>query len=158
MAAAKHPRGASLPIRDSRPADFERLWRIDQACFDDRLAYSRAEFEYYLGLPNAFALVAEQAGAIVGFVVARPVPRRRTGHIITIDVLAESRRLGAGSELLRIAEDRLRIAGCARVILETPVSNLGAIAFYHRHAYAVLRTLRGYYADGLDGLEMEKKL
>ena len=78
-------------IRQFEKADFDALWRVDQACFDPQLAYSRPEMAFYMRRPGSFTLVAEGETGILGFVVAET--RRKTGHIITIDVVAEARRL-----------------------------------------------------------------
>jgi ribosomal protein S18 acetylase RimI-like enzyme len=160
-------------IRQFRKADFDTLWRIDQACFDPQLAYSRPELAFYMQRPGSFTLVAESAEAessatdtstqrtnfpagILGFVVAEN--QRKNGHIITIDVIAESRRSGVGSALLRTAADKLLMAGTTIVALETPVSNLAAIRFYKQEGYFVEKTVAGYYSGLLDALLMTKKL
>ena len=78
---------------------------------------------------------------ILGFVVAEI--RRKSGHIITIDVVAEARRAGVGSALLRAAEDQLLRAGARAVALETPVNNAAAIRFYKQKGYFVEKTVRG---------------
>lgn len=144
-------------IREFRETDFERLWAIDQACFDRDLAYSRAELRFYMRLPGAFTLLAERGSDIAGFVVARAM-RNRVGHIITIDVVEGARRSGTGSLLLRAAENCLVQAACFSVTLETAVDNIGAITFYQRHHYSIVRTLRDYYSNGLDALVMQKTL
>jgi ribosomal protein S18 acetylase RimI-like enzyme len=160
-------------IRQFRKADFDTLWRIDQACFDAQLAYSRPELAFYMRRPGSFTLVAESAedesssksplarstnfpAGILGFVIAEN--RRKNGHIITIDVIAEARRSGVGSGLLRAAEGRLVHAGTATVALETPVSNLPAIRFYKREGYFVEKTVAGYYSGLLDAVVMTKEL
>ena len=160
-------------IRQFRKADFDTLWRIDQACFDPQLAYSRPELAFYMRRLGSFTLVAESAqeesssknplarsrnfpAGIFGFVVAEN--RRKNGHIITIDVIAEARRLGVGSRLLRAAEEKLAHAGTTTVALETPVSNLAAIRFYKREGYFVEKTVAGYYSGLLDALVMTKEL
>jgi ribosomal-protein-alanine N-acetyltransferase len=160
-------------IRQFRKADFDTLWRIDQSCFDPQLAYSRPELAFYMQRPGSFTLVAESAenefsgknqltrnanfpAGILGFVVAEN--RRKNGHIITIDVIAEARRSGVGSALLRAAEDKLLQAGTAIVALETPVSNLAAIRFYKREGYFVEKTVAGYYSGLLDAMVMTKEL
>ena len=121
------------------------------------MAYSRAELAFYMGRMRAFALVAEgEAGAVLGFIVAES--RRRSGHIITIDVVAEARRLGVGSALLTAAEDQLREAGAEVVTLETAVNNDAAIRFYKEKGYFVEKTVHGYYSGQLDALEMVKEL
>jgi ribosomal-protein-alanine N-acetyltransferase len=143
-------------IRQFEKADFDTLWRIDQACFDSQLAYSRPEMAFYMRRPGSFTLVAEAATGILGFVVAET--RRKTGHIITIDIVAEARRAGVGSALLRAAEEQLLRAGAVAVALETPVNNEAAIRFYKRHGYFVEKAVAGYYSNHLDALVMTKEL
>jgi ribosomal-protein-alanine N-acetyltransferase len=150
-------KAAEFLIRNSSEVEFEPLWAIDQACFDRAFAYSRDELRFYMRLPGAFSLVAELERKPIGFVVARAL-RNLKGHIITIDVLSEARRQGVGSLLLEAAERRLSEHRCDNVTLETAVDNAGAIAFYHRHGFHILRTLRGYYSNGVDALEMRKTL
>ncbi|MGO9865369.1 MAG: GNAT family N-acetyltransferase [Terriglobales bacterium] len=155
-------------IRQFQKADFDTLWSIDQACFDPQLSYSRPEMAFYMRRPGSFTLVAErEAGngsppaaipdsGILGFIVAEA--RRQRGHIITIDVVAEARRTGVGSELLRAAEAQLLRAGAVAVALETPVNNEAAIRFYKQKGYFVEKTVAGYYSGQLDALVMTKDL
>lgn len=166
-------------IRQFKKADFDTLWQIDQTCFDPQLAYSRAEMAFYMRRAGSFTLVAEaepggkatttevpdSGGPIPpplpsdrtwGFIVAET--RGKTGHIVTIDVVAAARRLGVGSALLLAAEDRLREAGATRVALETAVNNAAAIRFYKQREYFVEKTIRGYYSNQLDALVMAKSL
>ena len=93
---------------------------------------------------------------IVGFVVAEA--RRKVGHIITIDVMAEARRAGVGSALLHAAEEQLLRAGAVAVVLETPVNNADAIRFYRQKGYFVEKTVAGYYSNQMDALVMTKQL
>ena len=125
------------------------------------MAYSRPELAFYMRRAGAFTLVAEgeadgKPNSVLGFIVAEA--RRRSGHIITIDVVAEARRLGVGSALLQSAEDQLRDAGARTVALETAVNNEAAIRFYKQKGYFVEKTVRGYYSGQLDALEMVKEL
>ena len=172
LAALRYNDGVPFRIRQFEKADFDTLWRIDQACFDPQLAYSRTELAFYIRRPRSFTLVAEAEGSevsgngkapasipgfnILGFIVAET--RRQSGHIITIDVVAEARRAGVGSALLRAAEDRLLRAGAAAVALETPVNNAAAIRFYKREGYFVEKTVSGYYSNQMDALVMTKEL
>ncbi|MGA9393030.1 MAG: N-acetyltransferase [Candidatus Sulfotelmatobacter sp.] len=161
-------------IRDFNTTDFDALWRIDQTCFPPGISYSRTELRLYMRRRASFTLVAEGSAAaterasirsenhsaatdtsIVGFIVAEAGSRAR-GHIITIDVIGEARRFGVGSLLLRAAEDRLIMAGCRVVELETAVDNVSALSFYKRHAYSVVRTFPRYYSNGVDALVLEK--
>jgi len=147
----------SFTIRDFEPEDFETLWRIDQACFPRGVSYSRQELKTYLRYRGAFALVAvdTSSGEPQAFIVAQC---GNTGHVITIDVVAEARRSGVGSMLIKAAEERLRASGCRAVDLETAVDNLGALSFYKRHGYSVIRTWPRYYSNGVDALVLQKQL
>jgi len=120
------------------------------------MAYSRAELAFYMQRPGAFTLVAEgERDAVLGFIVAEG--RKRNGHIITIDVIAEARRLGVGSALLAGAEEHLRNSGAEAVALETAVNNESAIRFYKKKGYFVEKTVPGYYSGQLDALVMGKE-
>jgi ribosomal-protein-alanine N-acetyltransferase len=150
----------SFHIRQFEKTDFDTLWRIDQACFDPQLAYSRPELAFYMRRPGSFTLGAEAdnggVATILGFVVAET--RRKSGHIITIDVIAEARRTGVGAALLRAAEKRLLKDGAVAVALETPVDNAAAIRFYKSMGYFVEKTVAGYYSNQMDALVMTKEL
>ena len=143
-------------IRDFHPTDFDTLWKIDQTCFPPGIAYSQAELKLYMRRRGSFTLVAAEAEKAGGFIVAEG--NRGLGHIITIDVIAAARRSGVGSLLLRAAEDRLILAECRAVELETAVDNISALSFYKRQGYAVTRTLARYYSNGVDALVLEKAL
>lgn len=148
--------GLAATLRPARPEDREKLWALDQACFDAQVAYTRDELEAYLDAPGAFALVLEtEPGSPAAFVLAS-VGRRGQGHIVTLDVLPAFRRRGWGRRLLLAAEQRLRAAGCHQVRLEAAVNNAAALALYGRLGYRVRRVLRGYYHGGLDALSLAK--
>ena len=93
--------------------------------------------------------------AVVQLVAERA---RGRGHIITIDVRELGRRYGIGSALLNSAEQQLRTADCSSIRLETAVDNIGALSFYKRHGYNVIKSIRGYYSTGVDALLLEKDL
>jgi ribosomal-protein-alanine N-acetyltransferase len=147
-----------LILRDADSRDFETLWSIDQQCFPPGIAYSRRELAAYMALRGAFTIVAtDSASKVLGFLVAT-TRRNSTGHIITIDVVQEARRLGIGSKLLSAAEERLRGMQCHTVSLETAVDNRFALTFYKRHQYFLVKTVPHYYSNGVDALVLQKDL
>ena len=167
-ARSRYNGGVTFRVRAYQKADFETLWRVDQTCFEPGLAYSRFELAVYMRRPGSFTLVADtgapaqgpgngaRAAQVLGFIVAEY--RRKTGHIITIDVIEKARRSGIGSALLQAAEDQLQQRGATAVELETPVSNETAIRFYKGAGYFVEKTVSGYYSGRLDALVMRKDL
>ncbi len=144
-------------IREASAADFETLWSIDQECFVEGISYSQPELRHYMRRRGSFTLIQEDEQGVAAFVVAESA-RRSTGHIITIDVRPRARRRGHGTELLRAAEERLRLGGCGAVLLEVAVDNETAIRFYKRHGYSVVKTIPRYYLDSVDALLMGKPL
>jgi [ribosomal protein S18]-alanine N-acetyltransferase len=146
-------------LRDFRREDFNTLWKLDQECFPQGIAYTKFELTAYIKRSGSFAVVAEAEPGpdVLGFIVAE-ANRRGVGHIITIDVRAGARRSGIASALLRTAEDRLRSAKCRMVRLESAVDNTSALAFYKRHQYDVVKTLPRYYSTGVDAFGLEKDL
>jgi len=146
----------TFTLREFRQEDFTRLWEIDQECFPPGIAYSRLELLHYIRRPGAFTLIAEAGGEVAGFTVAEQTHHR--GHVITLDVRKQFRRNGVASRLMDAAEKRFLAMGCKVSLLETAVNNLGAIAFYKRRGYAVLKTIPRYYERNTDALLMGKKL
>jgi ribosomal-protein-alanine N-acetyltransferase len=67
------------------------------------------------------------------------------------------RRKGAASALLESTIRRLRRRGVTRYSLMVKVSNRAARAFYEKYGFSKVRTVRGYYEDGSDGLLMLRK-
>ena len=147
----------AFTLRDAVMDDLEALWRIDQKCFADGIAYSRSELKFFMRRRGSFTLVVidETRRKIAGFIVAHA---GAVGHIITIDVVAAARHFGLGSQMLRAAEKRLRTMGMSVVTLEAAVNNGAALSFYKRHHYEIIKTVPGYYSDGADAHVMRKLL
>ncbi len=160
-------------LRSYQSKDLEKLYRIDQECFDEGIAYSRAELTSYIQRRASFTIVAEleddwvggegqsklkfEMGTIGGFIVAER-HAKGYGHIITIDTRKEFRRQKLGSKLLDAVEATLKEHDAFMVVLEVAVNNLGAITFYKRHGYSVARTIPRYYNRELDAFFMTKRL
>jgi ribosomal protein S18 acetylase RimI-like enzyme len=199
---------AVFRLRDYQPKDLEKLYRLDQECFEAGISYSRAELRSFIERHGSFCVVAElendwtsdasidpeengptlspkegdkgraqkdptlsskqvdrvraqskkfEKGTMAGFIVAELHPKGY-GHIVTIDVRQEFRRLELGSTLLVATEERLRKQNAFMVVLEVAVNNRAAITFYKRHQFNVARTIPRYYKDELDAFLMTKRL
>ena len=144
-------------LRRCNKGDFEQLWALDQRCFAPEIAYSRQELDYYLRHKSAICLVAGEGQKLRGFILGHP-EARGFGHIITLDVDASARRSGLGSQLMKALEAKFALAGCKSVFLEVAMNNAAALAFYKKHGYTALKTLRQYYPGNLDGLLMGKSI
>jgi ribosomal-protein-alanine N-acetyltransferase len=144
-------------LRDYRPSDFEQLFQLDQRCFPEAIAYSRAELTHYLRARTAICLLACEGETLLGFILGDITPGG-SGHIVTLDISLEARRTGLATSLMGALQDRFRALGCRSILLEVAVNNRPALAFYKQHGFSVLKTLRRYYPGGLDGLLMGKNM
>jgi len=146
----------ALALRSYEPHDFAALHRLDQACFPPGIAYSKTMLRYFLKLPSADCVVAEDQGRIVGFILTEENPP--LAHIVSLDVAESHRRQGVGSMLLAESEKDLALRGVRHVLLETAIDNAPAVAFWQRHGYRIEATLKRYYLRRLDAYEMRKIL
>jgi ribosomal-protein-alanine N-acetyltransferase len=143
-------------IRQYEAKDFGTLHKLDQACFPPGIAYSKFSLQYFLSLPAADCLVAEDGKKIAGFILAETNPP--LAHIITLDVAESHRRTGLGSALVAEMEKHFRFHGVHSVLLETAVDNETGIAFWKKHGYREEAVLKRYYLGKVDAYEMRKRL
>ena len=147
---------AGAAIRQYEARDFAALFKLDQACFPPGIAYSKWSLQYFLSLPAADCLVAEDGKQIVGFILAEANPP--LAHIITLDVAPGQRRTGLGTKLLGEMERHFRYHEVRSVLLETAVDNESGIAFWEHHGYRTEAVLKKYYLGRVDAFEMRKRL
>ncbi len=136
-----------MKLRAYRPADFPTLYRIDQSCFPPGISYSREELAQFIAHGESRTWVAEEGGAIAGFLIAGREPGG-VGHFITVDVAAEWRRRGVGRMLMDAAEKWARRQGLKMLYLETAEDNVAAQAFYEALGYAKYEKINNYYPGG----------
>lgn len=146
----------AIAIRQYEARDFSALHKLDQACFPPGISYSKFSLQYFLNLPAADCLVAEEGKKLAGFILAESNPP--LAHIITLDVAEAFRRQGVGTKLLAEMEKHFQYHGVLSVLLETAVDNERGIAFWQHHGYRTEAVLKRYYLGRLDAYEMRKRL
>ena len=145
-----------LRLREYEPKDFEKLYALDHLCFPRGIAYSKWMLRHFLKMPSANCIVAVEGDEIPGFVITEEaVPM---GHVLTLDVAESHRRRGLGTQLLQRSETELLQRGVTEIVLETAVENAAGVAFWQRHGYRTVGTLKKYYLGRLDAFEMRKSL
>ena len=145
-------------VRNAVSADFPTLLKIDKASFPPGIAYDFVELSYFMRRKGARTLVAEVDGDIVGFLLLEIISRRRAATLVTIDIRAERRRNGYGTKLLDHSEQILREAAISRYELQVDTANVSALEFYRKHGFAIVNTLKRYYANGNDAYLMVKEI
>ena len=156
----------TVQIRQASPADLPRVMMINRLCLPENYTYSF--FDSILqSYPKTF-LVAEVNGDVVGYVMCRVehglskldrLSMKRLGHIISIAVLPDHRRMGIATALLTKALEVLRDEyRCSEAFLEVRVSNHLAISLYHKLGFEITKISKGYYIDGEDAYVMARAL
>lgn len=127
-AMALMPRLAAFDVPARRNP--EHLWKSDAALLESLLTGGRN---------NAFALVAESAGTVVGvaLVSLRPelLSKEPSAHLEAIAVATGTERRGIGKQLLESAEAEAARRGARSITLHVFGNNSRARAFYANTGY-----------------------
>jgi len=94
---------------------------------------------------HRIALVVEQAGGVVGFIVGRQVAEE--WEIENIAVTGAARRRGLGSRLVGELLEHARSRGGKTVFLEVRESNRAARALYEKWAFIEMGRRKAYYQN-----------
>lgn len=136
-------------------SDLPAVMRIERECFPER-PFSENVVRVFLTRADAFLLVAEEQGDVVGAAMCLYSACAGEGKIASVAVLEEHRRKGIGSALLKECESLLESMDIHRFSLEVGVGNTAALELYSSRGYKVLGILRRFYSDGQDAYCMEK--
>jgi ribosomal-protein-alanine N-acetyltransferase len=150
-----------IQLRTFEARDLPALHQLDQACFAQGIAYSKAELQYFLNHPSCSCWVAEQPNnKLVGFVVIERagLHGRRAGHIVTLDVDPAARRHGLGTLLMQTAEEQMKQEGASWMSLEVAENNPAARHFYRNLGFITRGKIPKYYGGTIDAEVMEKAI
>ena len=111
--------------------------------------------EYHERCPELF-LVARRSRKVAGYSITCAGATR--AELVSIAVSPNQRRAGVAQALLDDTVVRLKRAGVARFELMVRTGSEPAIAFYMRNGFTKVRTVAGYYGDGVTGIRMRKCL
>jgi ribosomal-protein-alanine N-acetyltransferase len=150
-----------IQLRSFEARDLPALHQLDQVCFSRGIAYSKAELQHFLTHPSCSCWVAEQPNnRLVGFVILERagLRGRPAGHIVTLDVDPDARRIGLGTLLMQTAEEQMKHEGAAWMTLEVAENNLAARHFYRNLGFVTRGKIEKYYGGTIDGEVMEKAI
>ena len=75
--------------------------------------------------------------------------------ITTIAVAQDFRRMGIGSDMVKLMMSHASQRGAGRMLLEVRCTNQSAIDFYQTFGFEVIAQRPNYYGPGLDAFVME---
>ncbi len=152
-------------LRPFAAEDLQSVVEINRVCLPENYA-SFFFLDTYNSCPDAF-LVAEADRRVAGYIMCRlehgfseikKFRFSRKGHIISVAVMPDYRRLGLGSSLTERACTALARNGAEECYLEVRTSNEQAIALYHKLNFETIRKIPHYYFDGSEAYLMAKEL
>lgn len=152
-------------LRRFNPADLEAVININRVCLPENYA-AYFFIDTYNTLPDTF-VVAESQGHVVGYIMCRlehgfsdlkKLRFAKKGHIISVAVIPDFRRLGIAYSLVEQALSALSAANSDECYLEVRLNNEAAIELYKKMGFIITRTIPRYYFDSSDAYVMTKAL
>lgn len=137
-------------VRKFKPNDLKRVYEIENMSFNQSYGIKMFQQLYEMGVGF---LVAEEDGYVIGYVLFW-IKYENQGHIISIAVDKNYRRLKAGTQLLIRAISVLSLLNLDTIYLEVNENNTGAVEFYKTFNFKIDRLVPGYYEDGAGAILM----
>lgn len=145
-------------LRETEPRDLLRLEELEKVLFPGESPWTRAMFEYELGLEHTWYVcgVEKHTGEVIGYAgLARMGPEWEPEfevHTIGVDPRWQGR--GVGRALL----EALLARACGPVYLEVRTDNAPAIALYERYGFVKIGIRKRYYQpSGADAFTMRRE-
>ena len=152
-------------LRQFTPADLEAVININRVCLPENYA-AYFFIDTYNTLPDTF-LVADYQGRIVGYIMCRlehgfsdlkKLRFAKKGHIISVAVMPDYRRMGIAYSLVESALAAFTALHADECYLEVRINNDPAIELYKKMGFVIARTIPRYYFDSADAYVMSKAL
>lgn len=144
-----------MNVRKFNPGDLKRVFEIENMSFDQSYGINMFQQLYEMGI--GFLVAEDDTGYVVGYVMFW-IKYEYQGHIISIAVDKNYRRLKAGTQLLVRAISILSLLNLDTIYLEVNENNEGAVEFYKTFNFKIDRRVPGYYENGDGALVMYLKL
>ena len=152
-----------VQVRPARVSDLPAMQACNLLCLPEN--YQMKYYFYHILSWPQLLYVAEDAGRIVGYVLAKmeedgPVGEEPHGHITSLAVLREYRKLGLATTLMSTVQKvMLECHDAHYVSLHVRVSNKAALTLYKDTlGFDVHAVEAKYYADKEDAFDMRKYL
>ena len=126
-------------VRKFNPNDLKRVYEIENMSFKQSYGINMFQQLYDMGVGF---LVAEEDGYVIGYVIFW-IKYENQGHIISIAVDKNYRRLKAGTQLLIKAISILSLLNLDTIYLDVNENNTDAVEFYKTFNFKIDRIVPG---------------
>ena len=141
-------------IREFKRPDVKRVLEIEIASFNDPYPANILVDIYNLG---AGFLVAQENNRVLGYIIFW-IKFEDEGHIISIAVDKNYRRLEVGSKLVETSIEVFKKFEVKIIKLEVRIGNEGARKFYSKLGFKEEKIVENYYEDLEDAVIMFKEM
>lgn len=126
--------------------DLPEVVTIERASFTT--PWSETSFFNEIKNPLSISRVARKGGSVIGYICAKRIMDE--GHILTLAVSPEFRRLGIASALVEEIVKCLGQDDCRHIFLEVRASNKEAKRIYERFNFKLIGTRKNYYVSPVE--------
>jgi ribosomal protein S18 acetylase RimI-like enzyme len=151
------PGSTVIVVRRARPSDRGAILELSREAFGEYSKDPVRTTGALLGRDEAFGLIADAGGRVVGFAVVH-VTRDGAAWLDAIAVSPSARGTGVGQVLLGSVEQECRERDCRRLGLATADANLSALSLFLKSGFQIERRRPRYYERGQNAVEMSKRL
>ncbi|GAB6947266.1 ribosomal protein S18-alanine N-acetyltransferase [Vulcanisaeta sp. JCM 16161] len=145
---------SGLELRRCDPDnDMDIIVSLEREIFKPSEQYTLGFINWLCRNCTNYSYIAFMNGRPVGYIISC-IEGLGRGHVISVGVLREYRRMGIGNALMCRSICSMAERGIDHVILEVRVSNTPAITLYRKLGFDVRDVLRSYYNDGEDAYLM----
>mmetsp|Transcript_48186 Transcript_48186/g.134161 ORF Transcript_48186/g.134161 Transcript_48186/m.134161 type:complete len:252 (-) Transcript_48186:83-838(-) len=121
--------------------------------------YSVFTYRYFINYWPDLCVLAMREGRCVGAIVCKLDTHRcrntHRGYIAMLAVEKDLRGKKIGSKLVRLCLDRMKGCGADECVLETEVTNTGALGLYRSMGFVKEKRLHKYYLNGNDAFRLK---
>merc|ERR1712073_133074 len=121
--------------------------------------YSIFTYRYFINNWPELCFLAQREGSCVGAIVCKLDTHRcrntSRGYIAMLAVEKDLRGKKIGSTLVRLCLDKMREMGADECVLETEVTNKGALGLYRNMGFVKEKRLHKYYLNGNDAFRLK---
>ena len=120
--------------------------------------YSIYTYRYFIHGWPGLTFLARAKDDYIGAIVCKADESKANklrGYIAMVAIGEAHRRRGIATQLVRLAIRAMIECGCHEVVLETEVTNKGALALYENLGFIRDKRLFRYYLNGVDALRLK---
>jgi len=145
--------GAVVVIRPAAESDLESLHRVDRLVFG-RLAYPFFTLRQLIDVHSRHCVVADDGHGLLGYCLGALAIRPKTGWVLGLGVLPQSRGSGYGRDLVNQTVQRIIQDGAREVQLAVDPDNTTAIHLYETLGFRISGFRPHYFGPEADRLIM----